>query len=371
MSDYTFVYRNPWGEQITSFTEGDIFRMEYMRKENDYGSLILELPPYFPPGFFKIDGKIEVWRKPAGHNKYLEGNTPFFIRKTIHKTDEQRREVVHILAHDAVQLLDRRLVAYDKGTANSEITDFADDMMKVIIDKNFISDVDTTRNIASTYLTLQPQWGLAPSITKDFAWQKILPLFQDICEQSATKGTNLYFDMVYTSPTAVEFRTFIGQRGIDRGLKSKFPYIVGTDGSGLGYASISFDHTNEATFIYAGGRGPAEDRIFKTAYDNDRISQSPFGRIEDFIDSDNSGLDAVQADADSQLRAKLSKFALNGHIEQGPTSTYGIHYGFGDIIVAQYKGYSVDVHLDTVRIEIADKQETISIFARNLDEAYY
>jgi hypothetical protein len=365
MSDYTFVYRDPWGEQITSLSDGDIFRMEY------YGSLILELPPYFPPGFFKTDGKIEVWRTPAGNKQYLEGDTVFFIRKTIYKTDEQGREVVHILAHDAVQLLDRRIVAYDKGTAESEVTDFADDMMKVVVDKNFISDVDTTRNIISTYLTLQPQWGLAPSITKDFAWQKVLPLFQDICEQSATKGTNLYFDMVYTSPTSVEFRTFIGQRGVNRGLTSKYPYIVGTDGFGMGYASISFDHTNEATFIYAGGRGPAEDRIFKTALDVNRISQSPFGRIEDFIDSDSDVDASIQADADAQLRLKLSKFAVNGHIEQGPTSMYGIHYGFGDIIVAQYKGYSVDVHLDTIRIEIADKQETISIYARNLDEAYY
>jgi len=370
MTDYQIFYRDPWGNLITTITE--FFQIDYARKENDWGSLQIDLPPIYPTGFFQKDGRLELWRTAPGRQIYLEGDTQFFIRKIIYKDDEKSRNRIHILAHDALQLLDRCIVVPNTDLSHSKKTGFADDLMKAVMREQMGTLVDDATRNRSTYLSIAVDLGLGLSITDDFAWQKVLPLFQKWAQQSTDGGKYLAFDIIYTSPSTLEFRTYLTARGIDRGSSSPNRYILGTDGFGLSYASAAFDYTQEADFIYAGGNGEYPSQIVETAQDDDRIALSPFGRVEDYIDARDDDAVVIQSAADQQLQARMSKFAVNGHIEQGPQSIYGVHYNFGDIVVASYHGFNVDVHLDGIEIIVDETgHEDIRIMARNLEEAYY
>lgn len=374
MADYQIFYRDPWGNLVTVITE--FFQLDMVRKENDWGSLQLDLPPIYPTNFFQRDGKLEVWRTAPGRSMYMEGESPYFIRKIIYKDDEQGKNRIHLLAHDAVHLLDRRIVIPNTDHANhhQKKTGCADDLMKAIMHENYgnlcedvLRDMET-----SGRLTIAVNTSSATSITDDFAWQKILPLFQKFAQQSTDAGIYLAFDIVYTSPTTLEFRTYTTARGIDRGSTSNNSYILGTDGMGLSYASAIFDYTQEATHIYAGGNGEYPAQIYKTAFDTARSGQSPFGMIEDYVDATDDDPVVIQSRANQLLQARMNKFAINGHIEQGPQSIYGVHYGFGDIVCVSYHGYNINVHLDGIEIIVDETgREEIRIMARNLEEAYY
>jgi hypothetical protein len=370
MTDYQIWYRDPWGNLITTITE--FFSLDMVRKENDWGSIQLELPPVYPNGFFRKDGKLELWRTAPGRGMYMERDAPFFIRKIVYRDDEQGNRRVHILAHDAMQILDRRIIVPELTGTHYYKTDYADDMMKAVVRENIGVLCDDPLRDQSAYLSVAVNESKAVGISDNFAWQKILPLFQKWAQQSTDLGTYLSYDIVYTSPTTLEFRTYTGCRGTDRSSKSDKTYYLGTDGMGLSFANAAFDYTQEFSFIYSGGNGDYPAQIYKTAFDNTRISESPFGRIEDYIDATSDEDAVIQSRADQRLQETIGKFAISGHIEQSPQSIYGVHYNFGDIVCVNYHGFTVDVHLDGLEIIVDETgKEEIRMMARNLEETYY
>lgn len=372
MSQYRVEYLDPFGGYIKKI---DLFyRLEYDRTENDIGSLQLDLPPVYIAGFFKTDGRLSVFVKDNQSSmERLDGFTQYFIRIVTEKTDEQGKRYIHILAHDAISLVDRRIVAYASMSSQAKKTAFAEEIIKAIMRENFGSlATDANRDI-SDWMTIQPDLGQTTvSITKTFAWQLVLPLIQDICKESRDNNNEyLCFDVV-PYEGKLEFRTFIGQRGNNLGLSSSRPVIFSYDNLGLSYASISFNSNTEKNFIYAGGQGQEEDRVMKTAYDSARIALSPFNRIEDFYNaSRESGDDGVQSEANTQLAKMSSKIAFNGHIVQRPGLIFGVDYNFGDIVVAKIGDNNFDIHITGFSRVISEGKSEVTIFARNLDDNAY
>jgi hypothetical protein len=375
MADYQIQYTDPFGNQKAVFTIDDFISLEYGKKEGEVGSLYIDFPPIFKTGFFVPEGRFYVYRRMNSGIFELDMDTVWFIRLIRYKTDEQGKRYIHILAHDAIEIIDRRIVAYNADTPYSDKTGNADSVIKLIMRENF-GDLceDTWRNI-SDYLLIDKDAGVAPSITiKDLARRKILPIFQEICAMSKEKGMYLTFDL---SPIdeELQFKTYVGQRGVNRGSNSKSPLVLTMESDTLSYASIADDHTDEYNFIYAGGTGVKNNRVIKTLYDNKLMAISPYNRCEDFISAGTSE-DQTDEDIDNLCKSRLSetrpKIVLNGHIQQSKDCSYGVHYGFGDIITIVYNGISLDVHIDTVSIKVdTNGKETITVYGRNLDDGEY
>lgn len=373
MSQYRIVYLDQFGSYIGTIYKFNL--LEFGRSENKFSSLSLDLPPIYTSGYFRVDGRLEVWRKPDGSDaEYLEGETQWFIRLVREKTDEQGMKLLHILAYDAVQIVDRRIVAYYSEDPMAKMEEKAEVMIKKIMRQNFGSlAIDPSRNI-SQYLAIQPDLAQTTvTMNKSFAWQKILPLIQDICDESYKDNDEyLAFDIVRISEMSLEFRTYAGQRGVDRGLSSGSPMTFSYENLSLNYASIAFDSMDERNFIYAGGQGYEDNRVIKTAYNSARISMSPFNRCEDFYNaSHNSDSAEVQSDANAQLAHTAAKVVFNGHIAQIPGKIFGVDYNFGDIVTAKIGEYQFDVHLSSYSIRADEGKEEVSVFARNLDDSEY
>ncbi len=372
-SNYYLIHRSFSGTVKTILTPSDWFKLEYIKKENDFGSLYLDLPPIYDANHFLVDDRLEVMMSVEGGSFVLDMDSVWFIRLMRFKIDENNKEFIHILAYDATQLLNRRIVAYPSGTAYSGKLDKADDMIKAIARENFGTLASDTNRDISEYMSIDPDYSLCPEIEKSFAWRKVLPLLQEIADDSNTNGTYLSFDIVYDTDSKVRLKTYVGCRGVNRGLSSGNPLVVSIDNGVLSYASVTFDHTEEFNFIYAGGRGEGVNRILATAYDNARINMSPYNRVEDWVDSSNDDNENTpESEANSRLKECAPKISINGHMQQTPSKLYNIDFGYGDIIVAKYKNFMFDVHLDTINVIIdSNGKPELKIYSRNLDDTEY
>lgn len=359
-TEYEIVLLDPRGnvltKNLTSFTS-----LEYARKVNDVGSLTMVLPATFPLYWFGCDYRIEVWRSIDQRPAYLEGETQWLIRK-IQLSSNQGDRILTVTAQDLNTLLKRRIVAYEAGGVYAYKSDYADDMMKEIMLENYgLGCIDIDRDW-SAWIDIQNDFGLAMPVEKEFARRVVLPIFQELAAYSYEWGIYLAFDFVRKTRSTVGFRTYVNQRGIDHSKGSLNPILFGSKYGNFVNDIYIDDGTEEATFIYAGGKGEGTDRIIGGAQDAVRIGVSPFGRIEGWVDARQADLlAAVTAEADAELHKRVPKRTISGKVADIDNCRYGLHYGFGDKVTVETDEVSVTAFVDSIHVTVSEGQETVDI----------
>jgi len=371
-AEYTVEYFNRLGTSMGTIQY--FHKLEYAKKENEIGYLYIDVPNIYPINFFEIDGYFVVHRKIGALPDYVELNAMWYIRLVRTKYDKGI-SLVHIACRDAVDIVDRRIVAYDCASDYSNKTDQGDAMMKAIMRENFGSlATDSNRDI-SDFLSIEDDDtnSACPEITKEFCRRKVLPLLQDIVEEVKANDFYIAFDVVYGATGIPQFKTYTGQRGVYKGITSESSFVFSIERGNLEYATIAYDHLEEYNYIYAGGRGKDDDRVIAVAYDEDWIALSPINRREDWIDAgDKESYENVLSEATMRLQEAGPKVSVNGHIIQTIDSIYGYHYNFGDVCVFMFEGKSLDIHLDSVHVTVTgNDNEDIQIYTRNLDDTEY
>ena len=358
--EYQLTLLDPRGNVVTDNLTA-FSTLEYVRKVNDVGSLTLKLPFQYPLWWFGRDYRIEVWRFIDGYAPSLEGDTQWLIRSLELSRDGGDR-ILTVTANDLNHLLKRRIVAYDAGSLYADKSDYADDMMKEIVSENFgLGCIDADRDI-SDWLTIQPNFGLAMPFEKSFSRREVLPIFQELCQDSYENGIYCAFDIVRVNRAVCEFRTYINQRGTDHTKLSAVPLLFGAKYGNLSNDVYRSDGSEEATFIYAGGQGEEDSRLIETAQDDARIGISPYGRIEGFIDARQAELAAsVQAEAEAELRARIPKRTISGKVADTTHCRYGLHYKFGDKVTVETEEISTPAYLNSVHVTKNSGTETIDI----------
>lgn len=327
----------------------DYIKVDYARKENDVGVLELWLPPVYPLSMFAVDQRLEPWRNTGG-GWYLDGESPFFLRNWRYSSEGRQRSI-YLKAYDANYLYDGWIIAYNSANAYSEKVDYCDDMMKAIIRENMGSlatDIDRT---IETWLQVEADLSQAAQSHKAFAHRYVLSVLQELAQESRQRGTYLSFDTVYVSESAMKFRTYTGARGDDHSGDSKDPVIINEDSRTLAEVVLDEDHSQERNTIYAGGQGVADARAIYKIQDQARALASPFNRREFWLDARNSSdADQLESEARAALEAGRAKQVLTGQILETPGLRYGVHYRFGDILVAEAQGYSFDAHVEAIHV---------------------
>ena len=332
--------------------------LQYNRALNNIGTLELGLDGGYPNfSYIKLDGRIIVWR-----NGEIDTETCWLIRRVIRTLDETGLRGISLGAVSANEIINRRIVAYDEGTSYASKSATADNMMKQIIRENFGgSATDTNRTIAS-YLSVEADVGLGASLARSFAWNNVMDVIQDLSQATIVAGSAVYWDVAAPAYNTLEFRTYRGRRGSDKSFPDGIsPVILSPERGNLGSVMRSFDYTNEATYIYAGGQGFNQFRYVASASSTDRVGQSPLNRIELFINSaQNSVTTAVDADANAALRENRPKRVFQGELVNVPGSTeYNVHWKWGDLVTVEFEGEVFNCSIDAVQIEVQDGQERI------------
>ena len=337
--------------------------LEYVRAENAIGSMILTVPRgLMRYEDFAVGQILEIWREKHGTLE-LQNETAYFLQDWQFYTDQEGREYIQLFANDANWLLDTAIVYATAGSADAEMTGIPDDMMKAIVSKQLGPTASAGRGKVSVAGNVGAGGA---SVTKDFAYQYVLTVIQDLADLAKEGGVYLAFDVVRTAPGEFQFRTYAGQRGTDHSRTSVDPRLVGKQYGNLCEATFGVYHANERNWVLVAGQGEEADRLLVVRQNLPRIGASKWNRREYFKDSrDNDTMAALQADGDAALNEFRPRQVLTGRLHDTPGMQYGVHYQFGDIVTAQAFGYNVDCHVSSVRVKVdQDNGEQIDVRLR-------
>lgn len=324
--------------------------LEYVKVQNQIGSLVIDLPRgLYQYEEFSVGDIFEVWREKNGTLE-LQNETAYFLQDWEFWADSEGGEYIRLIASDANWLLDTAIVAAFSGSEDAEMTGIPDDLMKAIVSKQLGSTASAWRS----KITEAPNLGAGgASISKAFAYRNVLTVVQELAELATEAGVWLGFDVVRTAPGAFEFRTYTGQRGQNHGRASGDPRLVGKQYGNLSEATFGTYHMDERNWVQVAGQGEGDSRVLIYRENIARRDASKWNRREYFKDSrDESDTALLNADGDAALEEFKPKQRLTGTLHDTPGMQYNIHYWFGDILSVEAFGYHVDCHVKAVRVRV-------------------
>lgn len=346
---------------------------EYTRVLNDAGFFAITLPKSFDARLIDIDRRVIVWRKTK------EGATPSidfagFVRGHRRTVDESGNIRRVIYGPDYNGLLASRIVAYTAGHARASVTDNSDDIMKLIVAYNLGASATTgngrlkTNAFSSTYFSTAADVSLGPSLSKGFAYRNCLDVLKELAGASRLAGTEVYFDIVPTGETTMEFRTYVGQLGKDRTAVRPNGLVFGLPWGNLAAPELDEDWSGEANIAYGLGQGDGASRTTQISEDTARSGASIWSAREVAADARNETSTAAVLDAaDAAVMERRPVRSFSGELLSVPGSVYGLDWGFGDRVTVSFDGLQFDALVRAVSILVDEMgQETV----RAVVEAY-
>lgn len=353
MRRHTIQLYSPFGRYLNDLTYA---RVAYTLAERQVGELSLTLPPdlRLPLSLFARDSILLVTRLGASGPTQAQ---PWLVRRRRLVRGDDGQITIQLQARHPNDLLRRRIVAYAATSAEADKTGPADDLIKAVCRENFVSPTDTARTM--TGFSVAADLGAGPSVSKAFSRQNVLSVCQNLCQMAGQAGVYLGFEVASPSLGSYLLTTYTGQRGTDRRITSGRYLPVGPD-QGIGAYSVEDDWIDEATAIYAGGRGEGTLRDVQSALDEDAIAASPVGRVERWRDATMVAKDdttRLQDEADAALYAAQARVRFTGQAQDAPGVVYGLSYGWGDLLTVTVEGRTFDCRVDPVRIAEDDRGE--------------
>ncbi|KPV52150.1 hypothetical protein SE17_17190 [Kouleothrix aurantiaca] len=294
----------------------------------------ISLPRSVSSDILLRDGRITLERSIDGR-AFAPDNDVVYTMETFRYVRGRR----HITAYQATGLLGRRIVAYPAGSsyalkaaaaAGDQLLTFARENLGASISAANRDGAETQADV-SAYLSIPANSGLGASVAKAAARRRLDEVARELCEASALAGTYLTYEIANAGGGLLELRVFAGQRGVDRTATITLSEAAGT----LANSTLTIDYHNEATWAVAAGAGEGVDRLIATQLDATRISASPFGRIERFVDRSNvTDATALQDDADTAVRAGRPTITLTGELRETFRFVRGIDFDLGDLVSA-------------------------------------
>jgi hypothetical protein len=340
-----------------------VIRLQLTLTTNTIGVAQLTLPATFPISWIQEDSGLLIWRKVPGGQKYVEGETAWLIRDWDQILTERGEQLISLLAYTANEQLDRAIVDYAASTAYASKTDYIDDMMKALIRENLGSLATDSDRDFSSWLTVEDDASAGPSRSKAFSWRNVYAVLRELAQDADDQGNPVFFDVVHVpGQQTFEFRTYIGQRGIDLSSTGAKQVVLSPRNGTLSNVRRSYVSSVERNAVTVGGKGEGEDREVERATDDTRIAISPINRRELFVDARNTAegdTAALQAEAATALKNHRPRETFSAKIRDTQAIRYGREYGFGCRVIAELLGRTVDCRLDSVTILVERGNEDI------------
>lgn len=339
----------------------DFEGLSYARRVNDIGAFTLAVrEENFDVSFAHLDGRVVVWRKPEGGHRYID--FAGFIRAVARQYQDGRESIV-MAGPDYNDMLRRRRIAYAATTAQARKVDQADDMMKALVRENLGALAPVGRNMTARGFAVQADVSAGTIVRGDFAYEGLLDTLQKAADGSrSTPATQAFFGIVpLNSGWDMEFRTNVPQWGQDHTYPggAHGPVIFALERGNMANPKLEWDRRDEVTVIYAGGRGEDLARPVINVADPVREGESPLNRCEGFESVDAPTTLELIDGANAKLDEGRGKRQFNFDVVEVPSTVYGLHWGFGDLVTAVYVGEQWDLHVAAVEVSIQNRVETM------------
>ena len=171
MSDVTYALKfyDAAGTLLGTYT--DPFDLGVARSGNEPPALSVRLPSASIASAYLVpDARLELVRTGTDGVARRVFGTMFLLTGWSSGYSGNEADLT-LSARGAASLLERRIVKYTAGSAEASKTANADNMMRAIVRENFGSGAGSGRDWSS-YLTVEADTSLAPSVSKSFARQR-------------------------------------------------------------------------------------------------------------------------------------------------------------------------------------------------------
>lgn len=311
------------------------------------------------------DRRLMIYRQPYGGSQRLE--IVGLLDKFTYATSPDGLGQFAGGASDLNTLLKRRISAYNSGNSKAGYSTSTSNAMRQVFRRNLGDAVDDSdRDLTSSGVTAASAIGQGATIDKQAAWKNVLDLLQDMQAFSKQSGAEIFFGIVPTSETTMQFRTWVGQPGSDRTVTSGVnPVVFSLARGNLLSPSLTYDYSKESNYVYSGGKGQQAQRNVQEASDSTSIGRSPFARKERFVSAisgvlDNSD-DQVLAKANDALQKSRARLNLTGTIISTAGTEYGKDWFHGDKVTVNYAGYQFDTIIRALSVSVdGDGKEKIA-----------
>lgn len=372
--EYEFWLTDDYGRRLAD-RQGrtlldNILSGTFQRVTNGAGRFSARFPASFDTNLIQPDYMVQVWRAPQGEHLSLWRT---YLIRWGRLARLESNLIIELAGVDPNSLLDRRIVANYTQTIGSEKTDYADDMMKEIVDEQMVTDTsDPAPAFGSRTVpgfSVEADLSQGPSLSKSFAWQKVSMAIADIQRATRAAGTEVFWDIVESaiSSTSIEFefRTTIDQPAQDRTASVVFDEERGN----LEASDLTYDWTWEANYVYAPGQGEDAFREVVQAYDADRIAVSRYGRIEDYAFATfNSSPEALETAARERLTSSRAERLFTGQPADTQGTVFGRDWNWGDRVMARFLGNEFEAIIRQVILGIdGNGRETIDARIESID----
>ena len=371
-TDYTVGLKDSSGNDRDAWT--DFIKLSYGRKLNDLGRLSCTMPirAGINPVIVRRDYHLVIYRSVDGATPYLDMDTWWIIDSVDWDIDNH---VVTFEAGDLLHILKRRIVGYTSQTPYADKTFVelaiagrglltADDMMKEYVSQNIgPTAIDSVRTIAA--ITIQPDVSLAPNAELQGAWRELIQVCQDIANQSAGLGTNIYFDIVPVGSRTFEFRVYNNVRRMNRSSSGPNPTYFSSD-TNLVDTHLRWDYRDEKTHWYLSGEGAGAGVLYTESGDTSR-DYSLWGRIEGYANLGGEAGDTTNYFPKKQaekLRGSRPKLVMTANVKDVDGSIYGKDYHYGDVFGATAEGYVFDAVINAVSVDVDGSGQSIKTALR-------
>lgn len=365
---YLFWYTDAAGNKLQQLSRFAF--ANFTRVVNGTGILTIGLPMAAYGDIFRKDYRIEVWRAPNGVPTRRLENIFFMQRPHIYTRESDGVTILEMAGHDPFGLLERRIVKYYAGEAQTSKSGAIDDIMKEIVDENmgaaaFTDDPDRAIPYDKGYFTVQGATSLGASVTKSFAYRNVHDIIAELANQSRVDTPEIYYDVVPITTTTFQFQTFVNQRGADRRFSSGNTAMVFSLKKGsLESPSYEKSYFGSANVVYAGGQGVDNARNVQERQDESLEVESIWARAEAFRSAVNETTTAgVQSAGDAELAERRPRLSFNTNFVEAPGAIYGVDWDFGDRVTVDYAGQLIDATVRVVYFSVNENGEE-TLYAR-------
>lgn len=379
-SSTTLRICDPFGNFLVETAEfleaGNNPGLRYVLSCGQVGAMTVTLPPEFNPLLLK-DGRVHIMRSVNGGPAQREGGSCFLIRRWDYADDYTTITAVHVN-----DLMRRRFVLYQPSSGQASLNGEVDDLIKFLWNTNASSSIagnracstvtvtcDNTQADLSAYVSVQANVTGAPVLFGGYVpWRNMLDVITELSDYSINAGLFCVAEIVAPTESTLQFQTFTSQRGADRRFSTGSGLLFTSKRGNLENAILTKNAIDEITFAQALGASIfQQDRYTGIYLDSTRVAESPFGRIEAIVDSQDAPNDATLTnDSQSMVQSGLPVISAVGDLVETDSCVRGIDFDYGDYVTVEVQGVQYDMRLNILEVTIsASGDRTVARFAYN------
>jgi hypothetical protein len=355
---------DPYGNKLI---EVSTFQsLSYGRVVNQPSWLTLEFTSNSVPiDMVRIDGFVEVWRRPSLGDEVLDGESIWLIQTINRSIDQSGSERIIIEAVHPLWLIGSpgRFVINHTESREANKQGYADNILKEIMREQTGEFASVSRRYP---WVIDNDTSQSVIISRACAYENVLDILRSICDSitEALPTEYLAFDIVKQGSQLV-FRTYVGQRGVDRRLGSAAPLYLGIEHGNINGLSLTRDYRDEVNAAVVGGRGEGVSRQIERLVSPTYAEISPWHYREIFINAQNATLTSeLVEEGRAAIRRARPRIVAEAQIINTPQSQYGVHWGFGDFVTLSAFGLNLPVRIDAVAVSFNSGEETITAAVR-------